>query len=291
MQSISQPFSVTTNANAAVSNSPPHCFSPSVPVGEAPASRIDAGPQALAARGWGGDLTLLKQVSTPRTCPLQPSSFSINPKAIKVKRCKHATLTAGRLHMAERPDWAATFVGLTYRGLVGWNPLHITVFLKGFRAWCAKREIECRYLWVAEMQKRGAIHYHLVMFHPKKFSIPFPDGRRGWWPHGSSSISKGIRNAVHYMAKYLSKGDFAQFPKGARTYGCGGIEGTAKLEMRWYKLPKWVKDVSPLSEASDAFKRVVGGFMSPVTGQMIPSPWEVIFTGGSILCRLKAAAG
>ena len=93
------------------------------------------------------------------------------------------------------------------------------------------------------------------------------------------------------MAKYLSKGDFAAFPKGARTYGCGGLEGTAKLEMRWWKLPSWVREVSPLKDAHECFKRVTGGFYSQVTGEMLSSPWEVIFSGGSVIVRRKDAAG
>lgn len=93
------------------------------------------------------------------------------------------------------------------------------------------------------------------------------------------------------MAKYLSKGDFKDFPRGARTHGSGGLEGTAKLEMRYWKLPSWVRELSPLQDASDAFKRVIGGFYSAVTGEMLVSPWEVIVFGGSVLVRRKDAAG
>ena len=289
MQSISHALVVTSHSKATnpSTHAPDlqHCAT-----GKAPASRTDAGAKPPAARGWSGDLTLLKQVSEPPSSPPKSSTFVLNTKALKLKRCKHATLTGGRLHMQERPDWAGTFVGITYRPGASWTALHITQFLKHYRAWCDKREIECRYIWVAEMQKRGAIHYHLILFHPKRFSIPFPD-RKGWWPHGSSSISKGIRNAVHYMAKYLSKGDFKMFPKNARTYGSGGLDGTAKIEMRYWKLPGWVRELNPIENASDGFKRVLGGFYSPSTGEMLICPWQVSFVGGCIIVRRKPEAG
>ena len=216
----------------------------------------------------------------------------VDHRLMKVKKARYATLTAARLHMSERPYWVGTFVGLTYAEVDGYNPKDISRYIDQLREWCNKHAIECRYVWVAEMQKRGVIHYHLIVFHPKKLSFPKPD-KSGMWPHGSSNRRTGIKHAVAYMAKYMSKGDEASFPKGARTYGCGGLDGTGKVEMRYWKLPTWVRDiVNPhrpevLTETPMVPKRVLGGFSCLDTGEFYPSPWEVYFKHGNVYIKRK----
>lgn len=287
MQSISHAFIVTRHDKAEI----PHHNLPSLDLctaGKAPASRTDTGgrshPGGASAPGLDSSQTCVRPLSPS---PFPTGSFLVDPKANKLKRCKFATLTSARLHMAEVPGWTATFVGVTYAPGNAYKPRHITDFVKRLRAWCHKHSIDCRYLWVAEMQKRGAIHYHMLVFHPKRLSFPKPD-KSGMWPHGSSNRRTGVRHAVAYMAKYMSKGDFAAFPKGARTYGSGGLKGTAKLEMRWWKLPTWVRQVVGMD---DPTKRVVGGFRVHSTGEVLPCPYEVIFKGGCVFVRLKSAAG
>ena len=292
MQSLSQAFSVPGNVNCAYVTSTPHRFSPSDPSRDAQASRKDAGPQALAARSALG---LDSSQTSPAALPHQMHSLGflrVDSRGLKVKRARFATLTGARLHMAERPSWIGTFVGLTYGPDNDYNPKDISRYIDKLREWCDKHSIECRYVWVAEMQKRGVIHYHLIVFHPKRLSFPKPD-KSGMWPHGSSSRSTGIYRAVAYMAKYLSKGDLAPFPKGARTYGSGGFDGTGKVEMRYWKLPTWVRDIinpsrpQALTDMPDVPKRVRGGFVSLTTGELYPSPWDVFFKHGSVYVKRR----
>lgn len=235
-------------------------------------------PALAGARAGGAGLD-------PSETSVRDSStgFYVDARAMKVKRARYATLSAARLHKLEVPTWAATFVGLTYRPGCNYAPLHITHMVKCVRAWCEAHGIACRYIWVAEMQKRGVIHYHMLVFHPRRLQFPKPD-KQGWWPHGSTNRSTGIKHAVAYMAKYMSKGDAASFPLGARTYGCGGLQGSAKLEMRWWKLPKWVREQV---EPDDRAKRVKGGFLNRASGEIILSPWEVRFMGGLIFVSRK----
>lgn len=240
----------------------------------------EAGPLPLggacvagSALGFGSGL------DSSQTSVLRPSnSILLDPRSIKVKRARFSTLTSARLHQLERPNWAATFIGFTYAPGKNYGPRDISNMVKCLRSWCERKAIECRYLWVAEMQKRGVIHYHMIVFHPKKLSFPKPD-KQGWWPHGSTSRSTGIKHAVAYMAKYLSKGDAASFPKGARTYGSGGLQGTSKLEMRWWKLPSWAREKGA---AEDGLKRSKGGVLNPTTGELFLSPWIVSFKGGGV---------
>jgi hypothetical protein len=96
------------------------------------------------------------------------------------------------------------------------------------RAWTTgDRDIPFRYVWVAELQKRGALHYHVAIWLPKRVQLPKFD-KQGWWPHGSTQrlIAK---NAVGYLMKYLSKiSPFHKFPKGVRIHGFGGLTQQAR---------------------------------------------------------------
>lgn len=252
-------------------------------------ARPDGVPQVLrGVHAEGGALGLdPSQTSVRTTFPaLDGSMLLVDQRALKVKRARYSTLTAARLHMLEVPSWVGTFISLTYRPGCDYTPKDITTLIKRVRGWCDARGIRCRFLWVAEMQKRGVIHYHLIVFHPKKFTFPKPDNN-GWWPHGFTNRSTGIRTAVAYMAKYLSKGDIAAFPKGARTYASGGLQGTAQLEMRWWKLPTWVRE---LVTPDDRAKRVLGGFVNRSTSEVMLTPWRVLFRGGMIYIQRKDAA-
>ena len=259
-------------------------------------SGVEVAPTRRAGAGVALGLDSSQTSVIPQPHQMESTGYlRVDHRLLKVKRARHATLTAARLHMAEVPHgWVSTFIGLTYSPENDYSPLHITEMVRHVRKWCADRSIPCRYLWVAEMQKRGVIHYHMLVFHPKKFNFPFPD-RKGWWPHGSTNRSTGIKWASRYMAKYMSKGDAAPFPKGARTYGSGGIDGTGKIEMRYWKLPTWVRDIlnpdrpEVLLEIPDVPKRVLGGFASVTTGEFYPSPWEVYFNHGNVYIKRKEA--
>jgi len=143
------------------------------------------------------------------------------------------------------------------------------------------------YVWVAELQKRGAMHYHLLIWLPKGLSLPKPD-KQGWWPHGMTKI-EWARNAVGYMAKYASKGDSSnKFPRGARIHGCGGLTGVQLQEARYWKRPTWVREKTVIG---DQVKRHHGGgWLDHDTGEILESPWEVFFRGGGVWIRPKQSS-
>ncbi len=60
--------------------------------------------------------------------------------------------------MRGRVGWMVT---LTYRPDVEWSAEHVKASMQRFRDWARVRAPGTRYLWVAELQKRGAVHYHL----------------------------------------------------------------------------------------------------------------------------------
>lgn len=150
--------------------------------------------------------------------------------------CSHwHSLTVRRGH--RETVW---FVTLTYAGVHDWSARHISQCLAAVRKWCQRQAVAFKYVWVAELQKRGAVHYHLAIWLPKRLQLPKFD-KRGWWPHGMTQTVIG-RSPVGYLMKYLSKtGPLQAFPKGARIHGCGGLNTDGRNVCSWLNWPQWCK--------------------------------------------------
>jgi hypothetical protein len=120
-------------------------------------------------------------------------------------------------------NWDSKMITLTYENASDWNPNHIRDFNKWLRrAMGSKLKA---YAFVAELQKRGAVHYHLIVYTEKGASIPFPDrawGRKNYiaWKWGYTKVEKA--RLPQYLASYVSKEyqkDYYRFPKNARGFG------------------------------------------------------------------------
>lgn len=212
----------------------------------------------------------------------------VDPRETRLNRLRRSTITAARLHQEAvtqggfRGRWA--FLTLTYREVGDWSPKHVSELLGHVRKWFTRRLVRCGYVWVAELQKRGAMHYHLLIWLPKGLTLPKPD-KQGWWPHGWTKI-EWARNPVGYMAKYASKGDSgANFPKGARLYGSGGLTGGYLLESRYWKRPCWLREISVIEQP--ICRRHGGGWLDRGTGEIFHSPWGVLFEFGQIYIYRK----
>lgn len=176
-------------------------------------------------------------------------------------------------------------VTCTYREDVRWVALQLTELLKCIRQYAARCGFRCRYTWVLELTKRGRPHYHLLVWLPKGRTLPKPD-KQGWWKYGMTKI-EWARNAIGYLAKYASKGDdydLRALPAGARLSGFGGLNKSSRTELRWWKLPKWVREV--FTEISDV-GRTKGGYVHRPSGEFLASRYMVVFQGGA-LCLLEA---
>jgi hypothetical protein len=165
----------------------------------------------------------------------------------------------------------------TYRPGVEWQPRHITGLIKNLRMWAKRQGAEIApYVWVAELQQRGAVHYHILIWLPKRLSLPKPD-KQGWWPHGFTGRAIA-RNAVGYLAKYASKieSKTGAFPDGCRIHGAGGLELPRRREKRWWMLPR---DVRELTNPIDDMRRMRGGYRTGPNVYPLKhcwSPWRVI---------------
>ena len=175
---------------------------------------------------------------------------------------------------------------LTYRDDVRWKAKQLAELTAHLRKHCERCGFKARYVWALELTKRGRPHYHLLIWLPKGRTLPKPD-KRGWWDHGMTKI-EWAKNAVGYLAKYASKGiedgQWCLIPKGARMCGNGGLSAEGRIELRWWKLPTWVRDHWP--DVCDVI-RSQGGFVHRPSGEYLASPWKVFFLGGA-LCLLEA---
>ena len=107
-------------------------------------------------------------------------------------------------------------ITLTYEKIGGYEPGNINDFIKKL-----KRKVEKNlygFAWVAELQQRGAIHYHLLMVVKKGSRIPMPD-KSGMWELGSSKIETAKK--PFYLLRYTGKEyqkDLKAYPKSCRLY-------------------------------------------------------------------------
>jgi hypothetical protein len=176
-------------------------------------------------------------------------------------------------------------VTLTYVGLNDWRPNHLSRCLKVVRKWCAKRAVAFRYVWVAELQRRGAMHYHLAIWLPKHIQLPKFD-KQGWWPHGMTQrlIAK---NPVGYLMKYLSKvGPLQAFPKGARIHGYGGLTQQARGICTWLNLPSWCKQRFGVGElrtvAGRRVVRISGEVLEPMYTRIVGPSGMRLYPNGPL---------
>ena len=209
----------------------------------------------------------------------------------RLKKLKHSVITSARLIQNQNKKsfrYKPAMVTLTYAPNQQWVAKDIAQFLDHVRKYFRRyfKNYTFQYTWVAELQKRGAVHYHVILWLPfvrrSALHIPMPD-KQGWWSKGSSNIELA-RNAVGYIAKYASKGhtddNGNSFPRGTRLYACGGLNNESKREARFWRLPSYIREQFakhlPLPHMSD-LRRIKGGFFNKDTGEFLES--EYAFCG------------
>ncbi len=233
-------------------------------------------PQGAPGAPMAPGLVTFKTSDTP-----DPNTIEIDQVACRLKRMRRSVTVAARLFGLEISprQFKPAMLTLTYRDVEGFKPLHVSDLIKRIRNWLARHGHKTRYVWVAELQKRGALHYHVLLWLPRGLCLPKPD-KQGWWPHGSTRI-EWARNAVGYLCKYVSKFDgMAQLPKGARLHGAGGFDSDSKQIRRWFNLPSWLQSLAGVQRR---FVRVKGvGLVERETGVCLPSPWRVSLVGARV---------
>ena len=241
------------------------------------ASPQPAQPPGAQAAAVSAGLVTLRTSDT-----LDLTTVEIDQDQARLTRMRRSVNVAARLfhHVLGTRRYRPAMLTLTYRDVDGFEPRHVSGLLKCIRAWLQRRGFCLHYVWVAELQQRGALHYHVLVWLPKGLTLPKPD-KQGWWPHGSTRI-EWARNAVGYLCKYVSKFDTKQaLPKGARLHGAGGFDAFSRQIRRWFNLPTWLKQ---LADVGTSFVRVKGvGLVERDTGVCVPSPWRVSCLRGVVV--------
>lgn len=210
------------------------------------------------------------------------STESYETRKNKLRRMRRGVISAASIHETELQDgghrYRAALVTVTYRDVEGWQPNHISELQHHIRGWANRRGIVVRGLWVLELQKRGAPHYHCLFFLPRGITLPKPD-KQGWWKHGYSNC-KWVRRPVGYVAKYASKEQSKghDIPKGARLWGVVGLGGHGRNVLRWWLAPAWLRG---MATAGDVLRKVGSWWENRTIGIAYRSPWVLdTFSGG-----------
>lgn len=130
-------------------------------------------------------------------------------------------------------------VGLTYRPGEDWNPNDIREFMSKVKRKLGDKLLG--YAWVSELQERGAIHYHVLMYFKKGTRFPLPD-KSGWWKHGSSSVTSA--KSPWYVLSYTKKSyqkNYEFFPSGARAFAVWIHDSILTEKLRYSSLKDWEK--------------------------------------------------
>lgn len=196
-----------------------------------------------------------------------------------------ARCTRLRKNLGVAAKWLAKGAGqawmltCTYRDVDGWKPDHIKQCLQNLRKWLQREHgWTLRYLWVMELQKRGAPHYHVVVWVPRGVvARDLHVDARGWWLHGMTNAVKAVA-PVRYVMKYVSKFDSPEsFPKGARCYGIGGLDLAGARCRRWINWPSFVQ--ARASVNCPVRRPRGGGWIVGGAGEWFPSEWGMSSIG------------
>ncbi|MTW21172.1 rolling circle replication-associated protein [Allochromatium palmeri] len=230
--------------------------------------------------------------TAPQTLGLPGDALGTGPHQViidshlgRLKRMRSGVLTAANLIQerlaASGRRWKAAMLHLTYRDEDEFSPDQMSALMKHIREWTRRRGLPALpYVWVLERgEKRGRLHYHILIWLPLGVTLPKPD-KQGWWPWGHTKW-EWARQPVGYLAKYASKGWTKDgkvqpsFPKGSRIHGKGGLTAVERSKCAWWRAPKWVKDAWP-DWQDEPRPAPGGGWVSRVLGDWLPSPWRLV---------------
>lgn len=164
-------------------------------------------------------------------------------------------------------------VTLTYRGIDDWRANHIRDFMIEYRK--AIRGKLYGYSWVAELQQRGAVHYHLLLVVSKGARIPRPDE---YWVHGMTRIETA--RTPFYLMTYAGKEaqKLGDYPKGIRAFSVwvdrDSVGDRLYYSFRLSVLPGWLREI--VGSVGEGWpEKVKGGWM--FMGVLMVSPF--VFLG------------
>lgn len=215
-------------------------------------------------------------------------------KIARIKNLRKTLYNAGsgieEMHQSKGMQMVPWLVSLTYADIDAWRPDHLSSFLTHCRNhFKRKTGFDLSYVWVAELQKRGAVHYHIVFWLTPGFKFP-KFARSGWWKHGFTD-QKIAKKSFGYLMKYISKDTSKyNFPKNCRIYGFGGVDTLTRQKIRFYRASQSVR--SEVTQTGLTYKDVDirpypgGGRYCKLTGWFFESRWKMTICNGRVVFYL-----
>jgi len=167
----------------------------------------------------------------------------LDARAARLRRMRRRVRGWARWARGLRRFYWCVGVDLTYAPGQDWEPNDVRAFVRHFRRQAVA------HCWVAELQERGAVHFHVILVLPRGRRIPFPD-QGGLWKKGMTRTKYlPWRKIGDYLAEYVRKLDqkMGPFPRGLRIFGVGFTEVAwrilgeeARLWFRASGLPGWL---------------------------------------------------
>ena len=253
---------------------------------------------ASAASGEGGAAGL---ASCTTKFPDQSGELVIDTSKTRTRKLGRSVMHAASLHEAacvqQFGQCAPIFGRLSYASDVAPKPQDMRTLWSKVRKWF-ERQVKhypkesrprFRFVWVAELTKRGRVHYHYIAFLPPAMKLPMFD-RCGWWPHGSTRVQRvtfgGVNGVAGYCAKYISKATNGRsFPKGMRIHGVGGLTKDEASAKRYHCAPQWVREYFEKDEQPRPMPG--GGWWSRISGHIQTSPFQIVSTkAGRVVVRM-----
>lgn len=175
-------------------------------------------------------------------------------------------------------DYRLVMVTLTYAPGQEWEPNDVRDFMVKLRVAIGAKLLA--YGWVAEMQKRGAVHYHVVLLVNRGTNIPMPDTI---WGKGMTQIETA--RTPFYLLTYTGKEyqKTSSYPKGLRVFSVWIKEGVISDRAMWLfrlsALPAWLAEEMWKDGCfGEMPKRKEGGGWTLKNGEKFESyysPWVV----------------
>lgn len=195
-------------------------------------------------------------------------------------------------YLRQDHDFVLKMITLTYAPEHSWKQNQIRTFMQSLRG--ELKNDFMAYGWVAELQKRGAVHYHIYCAVPPGTMLPKPD-KSGMWPYGMSRVETG--KTPYYLLSYASKKHqkAGPFPKGLRMLHVWIRKGLLPKFERWVfdlsAYPNWLAD--QLLAKSESYvgnlprRHLNGGWKvkhtRSIPGHAIwvffPSPYRIVHMG------------
>jgi len=214
-----------------------------------------SGAVAPERREAAGGLSLINKVPAVQVVDTRTGdSWVVDANKARLSRMRRRVRSwAGALSdvLSDGRRYRKVMITLTYRPGVDWEPGQIRAFMKRVRRSLGRGLVG--YAWVAEMQRRGVVHYHVLLVVRRGVRIPKPDSA-GWWSHGMTRIETA--RSLFYILTYTGKEyQKAGYPKGLRLFAVwvskAAVTAAVYLSFRLSALPRWLADM-----VADAVQRL-----------------------------------